>query len=173
MTTGGGFSTSRRAADHALWCWHSQAVRTQHVDASKHGSSHCLATPAAACHRVRLVGHARMHTVQHIRKALLVHAVPPYELCTDPLDLAAQLNAVIDTVMQQTAKFDTQTELFNRLMDTNANATINNSTLAPVQTDLELLLDPQYWNALGSTFVDVVCSSVRGARSVGWRGLSM
>jgi hypothetical protein len=45
--------------------------------------------------------------------------------------------------------------------------------LAPVQTDLELLLDPQYWNALGSTFVDVVCSSVRGARSVGWRGLSM
>ena len=98
-----------------------------------------------------------MRPFGHLRKLPPVHIWNPVHPTSFSDSLVGQLNAVISTVMKQKGKLDTQEELFTRLLDANANTTIgNNSTLAPVQSDVELTLNPQYWNALGTTFVDVV-----------------
>ena len=63
------------------------------------------------------------------------------------------MNALINTATKQSEKLETQTGVYDLLLSSN-NATENVT---------DLMLDPLYWEALGTSFVDVVSARKLGA----------
>jgi hypothetical protein len=60
----------------------------------------------------------------------------------------AQLNAVMEVVNQQAIMLEDQVSLFERV--------VGGSTGYALNTTTTLMLSPDYWQALGTSFVDMV-----------------